>query len=330
MEKVSCPLCQAEDAPELMSVYDWFNGNGGPFTFVRCKQCGLTYLNPRPSGAELVHFNQTMWERWSISEQSKEHIGSPETAFQTYREIVNELNDRKPEKGTLLEVGSGQGGFLKVCQDQGWEVYGMDISQECVAYIKSEHRIDKAFVADLLDAGFEDNQFDVVIFNHLIEHLADPQIYLEEINRILKPQGILVISTPNIDSLSAQIYGKYWQALFVPLHLVLFSPATLSRILGETRFTDIKISHFSRITNAYISLRSLSYVLGQVIRKNISRSDDYFYSDTSVDDGKQESRSRIIFRSLKPILNLLISPIVWGESVLKRGASMTVYATPKK
>lgn len=314
-----------------MSVYDLYNANGGPFTFVRCRQCGLTYLNPRPSGTELIAYNKTMWERWSISEQSKEHIGSPELALQVYREILGEINRRKPEKGKLLEVGSGQGGFLKVCQTQGWDVYGLDISDECIAYVKNEHGIENAFVADLLDARFDDNQFDVVIFNHLIEHLTDPQTYLREINRILKPRGILCVSTPNIDSLSARVFGKYWQALFVPLHLVLFSPDTLSRILVQTNFTDHKISHFSNATNGYILLRSLSCVVDFIFKKNKNTLWKNYRKGESITDKEIiESRGRVIFRYLRPALNLLISPILYFEGVIKHGASITVYATPNK
>lgn len=331
MDNINCPFCQANDALTLLSVYDYYNSNGGPFTFVRCRQCGLTYLNPRPTGDELINYNKTMWERWSISEKSKEHIGSPETALITYREILNELNRQKPAKGRLLEVGSGQGGFLKLCQTQGWDVYGLDISNECIAYVKNEHGIENAFVADLLDAGFDDNQFDVVIFNHLIEHLTDPQTYLREIYRILKPNGILCVSTPNIDSISARVFGKYWQALFVPLHLVLFSPTTLSQMLKETRFSDFKVSHFSYATNAYILLRSLSCIVSLAFQKNKNPSLKIHRKGAVItSEEKIESRGRIIFRFLRPVLNLLISPILFFEGVIKHGASITVYATPNK
>lgn len=331
MEQVNCPLCKANDALEIMSVYDWYNFNGGPFTFVRCQECGLTYLNPRPSGSELLTYNHTMWERWSVTEESRDLIGSPELALQTYPEIIDELIKRKPEKGKLLEVGSGQGGFLKACQMQGWDVYGLDISEECIAYVRNKHGIKNALVADLLDAGYVDNQFDVVILNHLIEHLANPQEYIKEIHRILKPTGILCISTPNIDGQSAKIFGKYWQGLFVPLHLVLFTPDTLARMLQETKFIVSGVSHFSRTTNAYIWVRSLSCITLLTIQKvkNLLLKNNRNNGHVS-ENNKKESRARVIFRSIRPILYGSVYPILFIEGVIKRGASIIVYATPIK
>jgi 2-polyprenyl-3-methyl-5-hydroxy-6-metoxy-1,4-benzoquinol methylase len=331
METINCPLCQADDAPDLMSVYDWYNGNGGPFMFVRCRRCGLTYLNPRPSGTELLSYNKTMWDRWSISDQSTENIGSPQTALNTYREIITELNKRKPDKGKLLEVGCGEGGFLKVCQAQGWDVYGLDISEESIAYVKTVHGIEHAYVAGLLGAGFNDDQFDVVIFNHLIEHLTEPKKYLQETNRILKPQGILCISTPNIDSLSARVFGKYWQALLVPLHLVLFSTTTLSKLLQDTSFTDIDVSHFSHTTNAYILLRSLACIMSLIFRKNkIPVSRNEYTVETTTSKDKKEPLIRVIYRYLRPTLDLIISPIIFVEGAMKHSSSITIYATPIK
>jgi 2-polyprenyl-3-methyl-5-hydroxy-6-metoxy-1,4-benzoquinol methylase len=331
MEVVNCNLCQAQDAREFLSVYDWYWFNGGPFTIVRCCRCGLTYLNPRPSGPELSRFNQSMWERWSISEQSKGHIGSPETARYTYSEILDELNRLKPGKGNLLEIGSGEGGFLKVCQQEGWNTYGIDISHECVAYAKSKHGLDNVLAVDLLDAGFDGDRFDVVIMNHLIEHLADPQSYLEETRRILKPTGILCISTPNIDSLSASIFGRYWQALLVPLHLTLFSPTTLSQMLKKTGYSPVNISHFSRTTNTYIFLRSASCVVGLSLRrlgKLLRRKDELDLPILAT--RTKESPMKVIFRLLRPVLGFLVAPIVFFEGVIQRGASITVYAVPKK
>ena len=332
MELVSCSLCLTRETQELMSVYDWYWFSGGPFTFVKCSRCGLVYLNPRPSADELGELNQSMWERWSISEQTKEYIGSPRTARSTYPEILKELKRQKPQKGDLLEVGSGQGGFLKACQDDGWNTYGVDISEECVAYARNHHGIRNVLAVDLLEADFNEDIFDVVVMNHLIEHLIDPQAYLKEIHRILNPNGILCISTPNIDSLSARLFGRYWQALFVPLHLVLFSPATLSQMLRGTDYSVLKISHFSRTTNTYILLRSMACVVGVALRKlrGSLREKGVESHHPVLAARSEESRARLMFRRLQRAVYFLASPVVFSEGMVRRGSSITIYARPDK
>ncbi|MHB8134989.1 MAG: class I SAM-dependent methyltransferase [Anaerolineaceae bacterium] len=248
-------------------------------------------------------------------------------AYQTYKEIINKLKKLKSEKGKLLEVGSGQGGFLKVCQTGGWNVYGVDISDECVNYTKSENEIKNIFSGDLIGAGFEENQFDVVIMNHLIEHLTEPlkYLYLNEINRILKPSGLISISTPNIDSLSVKVFRRYWQALFVPLHLTLFSHDTLSHMLQKTGYSLSKVSHYSLVTNAYDLLRSISCILGIFVLKlkKLLKGEDNEVEYSLKVKCIKESRGRVIFRLLKPILNFFVFP-----TVFLRGLSNVVQVLP--
>ncbi|MFC2036378.1 class I SAM-dependent methyltransferase [Chloroflexota bacterium] len=332
MEDVKCNLCGAQDAGELYTVHDWYWFNGGPFTIVCCHRCDLVYLNPRPTSQELDQFNQSMWNMWSVSDQSVAHIGSPELARDTHAEILRDLGKLNPKTGRLLEIGSGQGGFLKLLEQKGWEVHGIDISAECTAYAQDVHGLNNVMIADLLDADLDGDFFDIVVMNHVIEHLPDPKSYLDEVYRVLKPGGVLCISTPNIDSLQARVFGEYWRALSVPLHLVLFSPNTLSEMLAETGYSVITISHFSKVANAYTWLLSMSCVVKLGLQK-LSRP---FQApgDMKLPEGighsRREPRARRWFRRLRPVLTTLVSPIIYFESAVKRGATITVYATPKE
>ena len=145
MEAVRCNLCQAQDTIEVASVYDWYWFNGGPFTVVRCRQCGLTYLNPRPTKQEV---DPSMWDMWSVSTQNMAYIGSEDYARKIYPEIIAHLNKTFQNRGRLLEIGCGQGSLLKVCQQDGWEVYGVDISEGCVNYARNVNGLDNVFVGE--------------------------------------------------------------------------------------------------------------------------------------------------------------------------------------
>jgi hypothetical protein len=102
-------------------------------------------------------------------------------------------------------------------------------------------------------------------------------------------------------------------------------------MLQDTKFSITEISHFSSFTNAYILLRSLAGVTGiamqkvkgLVIKKNQ-------IEDSNTGKSTKESRTKVLFRQLRKALYLFVSPIILFEGAVKRGASMTVYATPNK
>lgn len=106
------------------------------------------------------------------------------------------LKGKKFEK--ILDVGCGDGGLAKLMQDAlGAEVYGTDISAKGVE-IANKKGI-RAKVADLSkEIPFEDNYFDLIIANELIEHLVNPDLFLRECNRVLKKDGAILIATPNL------------------------------------------------------------------------------------------------------------------------------------
>jgi 2-polyprenyl-3-methyl-5-hydroxy-6-metoxy-1,4-benzoquinol methylase len=99
----------------------------------------------------------------------------------------------------------------------------------------------EVFVGELREAHFSAEEFDVVTLFHVLEHVLDPYSFLLEVNRILKENGLLVIRTPNIDSLISKVVGKYWSWVDPPRHLFYFSPDTLKKMLEKTGFGLINI-----------------------------------------------------------------------------------------
>jgi 2-polyprenyl-3-methyl-5-hydroxy-6-metoxy-1,4-benzoquinol methylase len=101
------------------------------------------------------------------------------------------------------------------------------------------------FTGEVSDAGYADGYFDVVTMWHVIEHVHDPKGTLAELHRIMKPGGLLVISTPNLWSWDARGFGRYWVGLDAPRHLYVFSPATLEHLLQQVGFQMERIRSFS-------------------------------------------------------------------------------------
>jgi len=139
--------------------------------------------------------------------------------------------------GKLLDVGCGAGGYLGSMRELGWEVTGVDF--------------DSAAVEAARLAGFDVNcgslegqlyptaSFDAVTLNHVIEHLPDPVATLRECARILKPEGKLMLFTPNSASLGHRLFKRDWRGLEPPRHLFLYSPGSISSLLHQTGFAGL-------------------------------------------------------------------------------------------
>jgi SAM-dependent methyltransferase len=111
------------------------------------------------------------------------------------------------------------------------------------------------FTGTVEEAKFENDFFDVIILNNVLEHLFDPKTTLNEINRILKNNGTLVIGIPNANSFEAKIFKKYWSAWDLPRHLYHFTPNTIKSLLNKTGFQVLEIKFDNNPTVTLSSLR---------------------------------------------------------------------------
>jgi 2-polyprenyl-3-methyl-5-hydroxy-6-metoxy-1,4-benzoquinol methylase len=130
--------------------------------------------------------------------------------------------------GILVDVGCGAGEFLVRMKELGWEVAGVELDQAAAEI--AERRLGKRVTRGALpDAGFITSSVDAVTANHVIEHMYDPKELLSEAHRILRPGGILVVTTPNIESLGHRVFKNRWRGLEPPRHLHLFSMTSLRK-----------------------------------------------------------------------------------------------------
>jgi 2-polyprenyl-3-methyl-5-hydroxy-6-metoxy-1,4-benzoquinol methylase len=140
---------------------------------------------------------------------------------------VNFLNGLKG--GKLLDVGCGSGAFLARMSRLGWVGHGVEPDSNSADLAErlpgvTVHR------CTLENAGFPDDHFDAITLNHVIEHLESPEKTLREISRVLKPGGVVVITTPNITGLCHRKFRNNWYHLDLPRHLVMFSPQSLKSL----------------------------------------------------------------------------------------------------
>jgi 2-polyprenyl-3-methyl-5-hydroxy-6-metoxy-1,4-benzoquinol methylase len=142
--------------------------------------------------------------------------------------------------GRLLEIGFGDGSFLSAMADRGWEARGIDVSRAAADMAGGGAGI-KVDQGDILEKPYEEEFFDMVVMRHVLEHMQDPSAVLDEVNRILKPGGLLCVIVPNVESVEANIGGANWFHLDREYHLSHFSPATLAWALQLAGFREIRL-----------------------------------------------------------------------------------------
>lgn len=162
-----------------------------------------------------------------------------------YAMLLGAANGRK-----MLDVGCGNGDFLALMRDAGWDVVGVEPDATAAQFAR-ELRAIPVVSGVLEDAGFADQTFDVVVLNHVIEHVFDPVAVLRECGRVTKADGIVVIVTPNIASLGHRVFGELWIHLDPPRHLYLFSPEAM-RACCKNAGLAIRVSRTSARDAAWV------------------------------------------------------------------------------
>lgn len=140
--------------------------------------------------------------------------------------------------GRLLDVGCGNGGFLMLANQAGWQVEGLDFDASAVHAARSRGLEVHHGGIEVLDE--RSGCYDVITLCHVIEHVHDPVATLRRLRVLLKPGGVLWLDTPNLSSLGALRFGPHWRGLETPRHLVLFSPASMKKALTKAGFHSFR------------------------------------------------------------------------------------------
>ncbi|MEM0953554.1 MAG: class I SAM-dependent methyltransferase [Pseudomonadota bacterium] len=269
-----CPVCGCtERVPVYRHLEDKVFGVApGRWDLFRCSRCNSVWLDPRPSPESLGRAYQDYFTHSTTDQPIVRRIGLLRSFF---HDALNDyLNARYglekeptlplgrwlvavlpplraaadtrcrqlpklPAKGgRLLDIGFGNGGFLKLAEEIGWTAEGIDFDKAAVETAQSRGlSVRHANVADLHAEG---EQFDVITLSHVIEHVQEPIQLLQQAFAMLNPGGTLWCETPNLCARGHARFGRYWRDLDPPRHLVLFERNTLIEQLVTVGFAEVK------------------------------------------------------------------------------------------
>jgi 2-polyprenyl-3-methyl-5-hydroxy-6-metoxy-1,4-benzoquinol methylase len=227
MEKeiiLSCPLCGSNEI-------NFFSQKRGYKLYI-CASCKLVFISPTPASLEVYddsYFSGADKGFGYVDYDTDKEPMSP--VFHGYLDLVSSFGIKK---GNLLDIGAATGFFMDIARKRGFTVTGVELSN--YAAEKGRNKGLNIVTGDLKSARFLSGSFDIVTMFDVIEHVPDPIGFIAEATRILKKDGLLLINTPDAQSLWARMWGSRWQLIMPPEHIHYFSPENLGNYLSHNGY----------------------------------------------------------------------------------------------
>jgi 2-polyprenyl-3-methyl-5-hydroxy-6-metoxy-1,4-benzoquinol methylase len=265
-----CDLCGSVERRPVRRWVDPLGTTSERFTLVACDGCGIHYIDPRPTRAEIHRYYPTDYVNYLEEGTPKlktwlQRASEGDKASLLWRMLlkIRQTTARRfvpPLHGErrLLDVGCGAGGFLDTMRLLGWSTHGVEPSPAAAEIARAKgHDVTVGVAESLPDHGAP---FDTITMSHVLEHTHSPSEALAQVHARLAPGGHLVLAVPNYMSLHRMLFGNAWCGAEPPRHLYQLDRRALARYLDRAGFTNVKI--WSRTGSG-------SYVRG--VRQTVNR-----------------------------------------------------------
>ena len=270
-----CPVCRSPRAQVLHDgIRDQIFGAPGAWTLQSCVDCGVSYLDPRPTRESIGAAYSSYYTHEQAPRSGAARIVSRFAAATSRRltelrdglyitfvwpdkspsgrvlrpifeacaprpltAIACKLRHLQPAQGhdvRLLDIGCGNGSFLPLAERLGYVAVGMEPDSRAASQGIAQGRDVRCGSLEAHDLPL--GSFDHITLAHVLEHFHDPISALDEVRRLLRPGGRIWINQPNLGALGHTEYGRHWRGLEPPRHMVLMTPARLLEILHDRGF----------------------------------------------------------------------------------------------
>ncbi len=235
MDIISCNLCGGEDweavwtkcSPFLHSDFELLR-NPQNFHIDKCQNCGLMQVREnRGLGNDYFEamYSNRYFDAYGASGAYENHLKK-----RPFRWIAKVLSKRfRGADRSLLEIGCAQGGFLTECAALGWDVEGVDLSAAAVS--KAREFGHNVHSGDFRHCQLDRDQYDAVVTLATLEHVQDPLAYLRAAAALIRPGGMLLLTTIDMTGLMPRLLGRRWAQVAPPHHLYYFEQAHLAKYL---------------------------------------------------------------------------------------------------
>lgn len=266
-----------------------------------CQSCRHVFVEAMASREEVAegyrtrdsHHSSALKEKWDYSPIKEKMVYGP---------LLDKIG-KLTNPGRLLDIGCSNGSFVHAAKRRGWDGCGAEL--ETNSYELARARGVKVYNAELSELAFPNDSFSAITMWQVIEHVHSPGPLIAEIARILKPGGILALSTPNVSSLGWRLLGAEWGAVEPQVHLHLFRPGGLARLVNDCGL-DTRLLRTLDIQPATVR---------QLVRKvKRERNPRHSISVARMADSLAESRIRFIFH-IRRWANVPLNALRLGEDI---------------
>lgn len=222
MERVACNLCGSSRQRPVYEMPDPHFASEERFTIVECAECGLGFVNPRPSPAEMSKYYPPEYYQEGFERNLAHHRKRYRAEAGYLREI-----EKKAESKLLLDVGCANGDFPRFMRARGWEVEGVEISAASRPITDFP-----VYAQPFPEIPVSGPRYDAVTAWAVLEHVHDPMAHFRKAAQVLKEGGRFVFLVNNFRSLASR-------RLFLedsPRHLYFFTLSTVQQYLRATGF----------------------------------------------------------------------------------------------
>jgi len=331
MDKVKCPICYTEveerDFKETyVSPY-----NNQEYKRYECPNCDVHWWEPLKIIPEF--YESEVFESYiAFHEGVGTRLGENHKAF--FKHFPSNV------RGKLLDVGCGDGRFLRYAKEQGFEVWGIDFDKKSVENVKRNLGIDTVFAMSLEEfykyAKEKNLKFDVITFFEVLEHQDKPREFLEMVKGLLKEGGYIAGSVPNRDRLFVEIDWEYFHGDYPPHHFLRFSKSSLEKALAFSGFKEVEVYKLDfpfHKTFSYLEKKLFGNLEELRIKlKGMVLGDERKARAYAVEELAEVSPSKgkaYILMMLKFLRNAILLPFALGYAGKLKGNGLSLYFQAK-
>ena len=258
-EYIRCNLCGADETETVYEAHHvedatrdlahTFRASGDELLvdrLVRCRACGLQYINPRPMATAIV-------EAYSEGDDHA-YVSQVSARERTFAAAVAHIERLLPGCGRLLDVGTAAGAFLAAARSREWQVEGCEPNRWLARWGSCHYGI-PIRTGEIFDHHFTPQSFDVVSLWDVIEHTPDPARVIRTAGELIRPGGLVVVNYPDTGSWIARALGRRWPFLS-SVHLYYFTRETMKSLLKRHGFEVVEMRpHVQRLELNYLLSR---------------------------------------------------------------------------
>lgn len=230
-----CPLCGSTDTCHFADCKDHAVSNE-TYELVQCKSCGIIFTDGTPLEEHKENYSKLNQEltRADNPKRLLDKVYYYMRFISIRRRVRLILDQTRLKEGRLLNYGAKSGYFSSRMENIGWHVTSLEEYHEhrVLSLELFHHRMMELTEIDSLPHG----SYDAVTLWHTFEHESNPGVLIDKIYSLLKPNGVLLIACPNIESYDALHYGREWAAWDVPRHRWHFNPSSLMSFCLRHKF----------------------------------------------------------------------------------------------